>query len=59
MCGQALTMPTTITSQDGAVLTQTTKIAVTGCPKAKAVKKKTAKKARKASHRHDNRAGGR
>ena len=43
MCGQALTMPTTITSQDGAVLTQTTKIAVTGCPK-KHVAKKGGKK---------------
>ena len=35
MCGQALTMPTTITGQNGAVTTQTTKISVTGCPKAK------------------------
>jgi hypothetical protein len=32
MCGQALTMPTTITGQNGAVVTQTTKIAVAGCP---------------------------
>ena len=31
MCGQTLTMPTTITGQDGAAVTQTTKIAVTGC----------------------------
>jgi uncharacterized repeat protein (TIGR01451 family) len=35
MCGQPLTMPTTLTGQDGAVVQQTTKIAVTGCPKAK------------------------
>ena len=35
MCGQKLTMPTTITGQNGAVTTQTTKIAVTGCPKVK------------------------
>jgi hypothetical protein len=40
MCGQKLTMPTTITGQNGAVVTQTTKIAITGClkktkPKAK------------------------
>lgn len=41
MCGQALTMPTTITGQNGAVTTQTTKIAVTGCPAAKKAKKKT------------------
>jgi hypothetical protein len=31
----ALTMPTTITAQNGAVVRQTTRIAVTGCPKAK------------------------
>jgi hypothetical protein len=34
MCGQALTMPTTITGQNGDQITQQTKIAVTGCPKA-------------------------
>jgi uncharacterized repeat protein (TIGR01451 family) len=55
LCGQTLAMPTTITGQNGAVLKQTTKIAVTGCPKAK--KKKT--KARKASHRHRNGRGNR
>ncbi|HWY17382.1 MAG TPA: hypothetical protein VNY27_01585 [Solirubrobacteraceae bacterium] len=33
MCRQKLTMPTTLTGQNGAVVTQTTKIAVTGCPK--------------------------
>jgi len=45
MCGQALTMPTTITGQNGAVVTQTTKIGVSGCPKAK--KAKTKKKKQK------------
>jgi hypothetical protein len=35
LCGQALKMPTTLTGQNGVVLTQTTSIAVTGCPKAK------------------------
>ncbi len=30
-CGQALTMPTTITGQNGAQVTQSTKIGVTGC----------------------------
>jgi hypothetical protein len=30
-CGQSLTMPTTIIGQNGAQVTQTTKIAVTGC----------------------------
>jgi hypothetical protein len=38
-CGQSLTMPTTITGQNGAVLEQTTKIAVTGCARAKPRKK--------------------
>ncbi len=40
MCGQSLAMPTAITGQDGAVLKQTTRIAVSGCrrrrPQAKA-----------------------
>jgi uncharacterized repeat protein (TIGR01451 family) len=35
LCGQTLTMPTTITGQNGAQIKQNTKIAVTGCPKAK------------------------
>ncbi len=35
LCGTALTMPTTLTGQNGAVVKQTTKIAVTGCAKAK------------------------
>ena len=46
---EALLMPTTMTAQSGTVLTQNTKIAVTGCPTAKAAKKaNTARKARKA-----------
>jgi hypothetical protein len=46
LCGQTLPMPTQITAQNGAVIKQTTKIAVTGCPKAKkqAKKKAAAKK---------------
>jgi hypothetical protein len=36
LCGQTLSMPTAITGQNGAVVKQTTKIAVTGCGKAKA-----------------------
>ena len=52
MCAQKLTMPTVITGQNGAVLKQTTKIAVTGCPKAK----KAGGKASKATKR---RQGGR
>lgn len=37
LCSSAakLVMPTTITGQNGAQVTQTTKIAITGCPKAK------------------------
>ena len=38
-CGQNLTMPTTLTGQNGAVLKQTTKITVTGCPKPKKARK--------------------
>jgi uncharacterized repeat protein (TIGR01451 family) len=38
-CGQSLVMPTTITGQNGAVIKQTTKVAVSGCPKAKKTKK--------------------
>jgi hypothetical protein len=41
LCGISLTMPTVITGQNGAQIKQSTKIAVTGCPKAK----------RKARHR--------
>jgi hypothetical protein len=35
LCGQKLAMPTAITGQNGAVIKQTTKIAVSGCRKAK------------------------
>ena len=40
LCGQTLTMPTTITGQNGAQIKQTTKIAVTGCPKVTITKTK-------------------
>jgi hypothetical protein len=47
-CGQPLTMPTTITAQNGKTIKQTTKITVTGCPKAvRHERKKTRKKKRK------------
>jgi hypothetical protein len=36
-----LSMPTTITGQNGAVIHQATKIAVTGCPKARTSKRRT------------------
>ncbi len=38
LCGQKLTMPFTITGQNGAQLKPTAKIAVTGCPKTRAKK---------------------
>ncbi len=44
LCGTSLTMPTTLTGQNGARVKQTTKIAVTGCPKAR--KKAKAKEPR-------------
>jgi hypothetical protein len=48
LCGTSLTMPTTLTGQNGAQTTQSTKITVTGCTKAKkAHKKHKAKKKRK------------
>jgi hypothetical protein len=53
LCTQKLLMPTLFTAQDGAVLKQSTKITVTGCPKVKKAAKKKAKKAgnaRKSSH---------
>ncbi len=46
LCGTSLTMPTTLTGQNGAQIKQSTKIAVTGCAKPK--KKAKAKKHRKA-----------
>ena len=44
-------MPTVLTAQNGAQVKQSTKIAVSGCPKIKKKKKKKAKKAKKASAR--------
>jgi hypothetical protein len=46
LCGTNLVMPTTLTGQNGAQVKQSTKIAVTGCPRAKKAKK--AKHKRKA-----------
>ncbi|HEY7831147.1 MAG TPA: hypothetical protein VIC06_11345 [Solirubrobacteraceae bacterium] len=48
LCGTSLTMPTTLTGQNGAQIKQSTKIAVTGCTKAKkAHKKHKAKKTKR------------
>ncbi|HEY7831674.1 MAG TPA: hypothetical protein VIC06_14020 [Solirubrobacteraceae bacterium] len=46
LCGTSLTMPTTITGQNGAQIKQSTKIQVTGCPKAR-----TKSKAKKRHHK--------
>jgi hypothetical protein len=46
LCGQSLSMPITLTGQNGAVVKQTTKVGVTGCPKVKKAKKKRAGKLR-------------
>ncbi len=48
LCGQALSMPFTITGQNGAVVKQPVKIVVTGCPKAK--KKSAKRKTKTAKH---------
>jgi hypothetical protein len=50
MCAQKLTMPTTLTGQNGVVVKQTTKVTVTDCPKAKKARAKP-KKHRKAKAR--------
>ncbi len=52
-CGRSLAMPTLITGQNGAVLKQSTRIALTGCPKArKKVKAKKSGRPHRASHDH-------
>ena len=60
LCTSSLTMPTAFVAQNGAEIHQSTKIAVTGCPKGKTKQKaKKASKARKASHgRGGQRRGG-
>jgi hypothetical protein len=47
LCKSKLVMPTAFTGQDGAVIHQSTPIAVTGCPKAKKAKKAKTKKVRR------------
>ncbi|HEY7960641.1 MAG TPA: hypothetical protein VID29_01855 [Solirubrobacteraceae bacterium] len=55
LCASPLTMPTTITGQNGAVVQQTTKIKVTGCAPVK--KKHKAKKHKKAKKKKGKKAG--
>jgi uncharacterized repeat protein (TIGR01451 family) len=53
LCGTKLVMPTTITGQNGAQMTQSTKIAISGCPKAKVHTAKPRKaKRRSRARRH-------
>jgi hypothetical protein len=63
LCTSKLAMPTSFVPQNGAAeIHESTKIGVTGCPKAKAaVKKKTKKKGKKASNarKSSNNQGGR
>jgi len=46
-CGQQLTMPTTITGQNGAEIKQNTPVTVTGCPKVHKAKKRKSKHRKK------------
>ncbi len=50
LCGTSLTMPTTLTGQNGAQIKQNTMIAVTGCAKAK--KKTKAKHSQRKAKKH-------
>ena len=55
LCGQSLTLPTTLTAQNGAVITQTTKASITGCAKTKALTRaQKLAKALKACHKTKN-----
>jgi hypothetical protein len=48
LCSSKLVMPTTFTAQNGAVVTQSTRIAVTGCPKVRAKARATGARRRRA-----------
>jgi hypothetical protein len=57
LCGQTLPMPTEITAQNGALVNQTTKIAITGCTKVKTLTRaEKLKKALKACRQDKKRA---
>ena len=59
LCKSKLTMPTEFVGQNGAKLDQNTKIAVTGCPKAKKAGKTKARSKKKGNgRRRGKRAGG-
>jgi len=50
LCKEKLSMPTKFVAQNGAVLKQSTKVSVTGCPEAKKATKQKASRARKSRH---------
>lgn len=54
LCAGSLSMPTTITGQNGAVVKQATKIKVSGCPKK--AKKKTKKHKQAKNHKQGKKA---
>jgi hypothetical protein len=56
LCTHAITIPTTITAQDGATLEQTTKVAVTGCSAARLTKAQLLAKALKACRKDKRKA---
>jgi hypothetical protein len=56
LCKSKLTMPTEFTAQNGAVLKQTTPIAVTGCKKAKPTRQQLLAKALKQCHKKQSKA---
>jgi hypothetical protein len=60
LCTSKLAMPTAFTAQNGTAIHESTKISVTGCPKAKKAvkKKKTKKKGKKASSARLSPVGG-
>jgi hypothetical protein len=51
LCGQRLVVPTTLTGQNGVVVKQSTKVAVTGCAKGKPKRGKKAGSARRSADR--------
>ncbi len=57
LCGSTLSMPTAFVAQNGAEIHETTKIAVTGCPKARKAQKRKRKRttAKKANSARDGR----
>jgi hypothetical protein len=57
LCTSKLAIPTTITGQNGVLIKRTTKMAVTGCPKAKPAKQKPRRRSAKASARDAHRRG--